>query len=60
VTCFFAAGAITCTVTVSDAVMPRPSFTVTVSGTAPTCIGAVHGVWRVAGLANVPVGALQR
>src|SRR5687767_8650994 len=40
--------------------MPLPSSTVTVSGTAPTCIGAVHGVWRSAGFANVPVGALQR
>src|SRR5678809_1229642 len=41
VTCFFAAGAITCTVTVSVAVRPLPSSTVMVSGTAPGQVGAV-------------------
>src|SRR5687767_16007578 len=40
--------------------MPLPSSTVTVSGTAPTWPGAVHGVWRSAGFTNVPVGAVQR
>src|SRR5207247_8733964 len=46
--------------TVSDAVPPLPSFTVTVTGTVPSCIGAVHNDWRSEGFASVPVGAVHR
>src|SRR5436190_14266911 len=46
--------------TVSDAVPPLPSFTVTVTGTVPSCCGAVQSVCRSAGLASVPVGTVQR
>ena len=47
-------------VTVSLAVPPLPSLTVTVNGTGPTCIGAVHGVCRLVGLASVPAGVVHR
>src|SRR5262245_56944611 len=46
--------------TVSDAVPPLPSFTVTVTGTVPSVFGAVHSVERSAGLASVPLGVVQR
>src|SRR5207247_8293771 len=46
--------------TVSDAVPPLPSFTVTVTGTVPSCCGAVHSVWRSAGFASVPLGVVHR
>src|SRR5439155_25031280 len=47
-------------VTLSDAVPPWPSFTVTVTCTGPAWPGAVHSVWRSAGCCRVPVGAVQR
>src|SRR5207247_9849541 len=46
--------------TVSAAVPPLPSFTVTVTGTDPSCCGAVQSVCRSAGLASVPVGTVHR
>ena len=46
-------------VIVSLAVPPLPSLTVTVTGTEPAVVGQVKIVWRSAGLANVPVGALH-
>src|SRR5438552_12842511 len=46
--------------TVSEAVPPLPSFAVTVTGTDPSCCGAVHSVCRSAGFASVPVGAVHR
>src|SRR3989442_13747684 len=47
--------------TESDAVLlSLGHVTVTVTGTVPVCIGAVHSVCRSAGFASVPVGALQR
>ena len=39
---------------------PLPSFTVTVTGTVPSCCGAVHNVCRSAGVASVPCGVVQR
>ena len=49
---------------VDIAVGARPnaaaSATVTVQGTGPGCIGAVHGVVGAVGLATVPVTQLQR
>ena len=47
-------------VTLADAVPPRPSFTVTVTGTGPTTIGAVHGVCRLVGLVSEPELAVHR
>src|SRR5438876_825164 len=47
--------------TESDAVLlSLGQVTVTVTGTVSVCIGAVQSVCRSAGLASVPVGALQR
>src|SRR6185436_17555756 len=46
--------------TVACAVPPLPSLTVTVTGTVPSCCGAVHSVDRSAGFASVPVGVAQR
>src|SRR6185369_11840908 len=47
--------------TVSDAVLLSVGHvTVTVTGTVPSCCGAVQIVCRWAALANVPVGALHR
>src|SRR5437773_874720 len=47
--------------TVSDAVLlSLGQVTVTVTGTVPSCIGAVHSVCRSAGFASVPVGAVHR
>ena len=47
-------------VTVSLAVLPSVGqVTVTVTGTGPSCIGAVHGVFCAVRLAKVPVGALH-
>src|SRR5713101_1577628 len=47
--------------TVSDAVLlSLGHVTVTVTGTAPSCIGAVQSVCRSAGFASVPVGAVHR
>src|SRR5438477_6144159 len=53
-------GLTTWILTVSEAVPPLPSFTVTVTGTVPSCCGAVQSVCRSAGLASVPVGEVQR
>src|SRR5260221_14735681 len=47
--------------TVSDAVLlSLGHVTVTVTGTLPSCCGAVHSVDRSDGCASVPVGADQR
>src|SRR5690348_13151213 len=47
--------------TVSDAVLlSLGQVTVTVTGTEPSCAGAVQSVSRWAGFASVPVGAVQR
>ena len=47
-------------VTVSLAVLPScGQVTVTVTGTGPSCIGAVHGVCRAVRSVNVPAGALH-
>src|SRR2546430_454789 len=47
--------------TASDAVLLSVGHvTVTVTGTVPSCCGAVQIVWRCAALAKVPVGALHR
>jgi hypothetical protein len=46
-------------VTLSLSVPPLPSATPTVTWTGPSCIGAVHGVWRSAGDVNLPAGALH-
>ncbi len=46
-------------VVVAFAVPPRPSFTVTVNGTGPSCIGAVHGVCRLVAFASVPAAAVH-
>src|SRR6185503_5331005 len=47
--------------TLADAILLSVGqVTVTVIGTVPSCCGAVHSVCRCVGLANVPVGALQR
>ena len=52
--------AVTWMFTVSLAVLPScGQVTVTVTGTVPGCIGAVHGVCRPVRSVNVPVGALQ-
>ena len=46
--------------TVSDAFMLSVGqVPVTVTGTVPGVLGAVHTVFCCAGLANVPVGALH-
>src|SRR5262245_38285223 len=46
---------------VAVAVPPLPSSTVTVAGTVPSkSAGAVHRVAAVAGVENVPFGAVQR
>ena len=47
--------------TVSDAVLLSDGqVTVTVTGTLPSCCGAVHRVTRSAGCASVPLGAVHR
>src|SRR5947199_8911311 len=47
--------------TVSDAVLlSLGHVTVTVTGTLPSCCGAVHSVERSDGCASVPVGADHR
>src|SRR5437773_246579 len=47
--------------TVSDAVLLSVGHvTVTVTGTLPSCCGAVHSVCRSAGCASVPIGAVHR
>src|SRR3954447_23157357 len=47
--------------TVSDAVLLSDGqVTVTVTGTLPSCCGAVHVVERSEGCASVPPGAVQR
>ncbi len=47
--------------TVSDAVLLSVGqVTVTVTGTLPSCCGAVQSVERSAGCASVPLGAVQR
>ena len=47
--------------TVSDAVLLSVGqVTVTVTGTLPSCCGAVQSVARSAGCASVPLGAVQR
>src|SRR5476651_97840 len=47
--------------TESDAVLlSLGHVTVTVTGTVPSCIGAVQSVDRSAGLASTPEGAVQR
>src|SRR5712664_2115845 len=47
--------------TVSDAVLlSLGHVTVTVTGTVPSCCGAVHSVDRSEGCASVPVGADHR
>src|SRR5215470_19931442 len=47
--------------TVSDAVLLSVGqVTVTVTGTVPSCCGAVHSVDRSDGCASVPLGADQR
>src|SRR5512138_2099218 len=52
----FTGGRVTWIVTVSDAVPPLPSSTVTVAGTGPGSIGAVQSVWRSPGFCSDPVG----
>src|SRR5207245_11625641 len=54
-------GRVTWMFTVSDAVLLSVGHvTVTVTGTLPSCCGAVHSVCRSAGCASVPVGAVHR
>src|SRR5438552_18909278 len=54
-------GLVTWIVTVSDALLLScGQVTVTVTGTGPSCIGAVHGVDWPVGFVNVPAGALHR
>ena len=47
-------------VTVSDAVPLLPSSQVMVTGTEPSCIGAVHSVCSSVGFASLPDGVVQR
>src|SRR2546430_3373223 len=54
-------GLTTWIVTVSDALLLScGQVAVTVTGTGPSCIGAVHGVDCAVALVNVPAGALHR
>src|SRR5207247_10594099 len=57
----FTGGLTTWIVTVSDALLLScGQVTVTVTGTGPSCIGAVHGVDGAVAVVNVPAGALHR
>ncbi len=52
--------AMTWMVTWSLAVLPSVGqVAVTVTGTGPVCIGAVHGVLCARGFVNAPAGALH-
>src|SRR5688572_2123704 len=56
-----AVGRVTSMLTVSDAIwLSVGHVTVTVTGTVAASCPAVHSVSRLVGLANVPLGALQR